>query len=109
MSDTTPARRYGTFSYLPPFSDDELVRQVDAILRQGLVPAIEHTERPDPRDAYWNMWKLPLFEARSGQEVLAELQACRRAHPSSFVKLNGYDPTRQGQAASFVVHRPAAL
>ena len=108
MSDTTGTRRYGTFSYLPPFTDDQLVGQVEAILRQGLVPAIEHTERPAPRDAYWSMWKLPLFDARTGQEVLDELQACRRAHPDSYVKLNGYDPSRQCQAASFVVHRPAA-
>ncbi len=53
------------------------------------------------------MWKLPLFEARTGQEVLAEIEACLQAHPDSFVKLNGYDPKRQGQAASFVVHRPS--
>jgi ribulose bisphosphate carboxylase small subunit len=38
--------------------------------------------------------------------VLDEVQACLRAHPGTFVKLNGYDPSRQGQAAGFVIHRP---
>jgi len=52
------------------------------------------------------MWKLPLFEVRTSQEVMAEIQECVDAHPDSFVKLNGYDPRRQGQVASFVVHRP---
>jgi ribulose bisphosphate carboxylase small subunit len=54
-------------------------------------------------------WKLPLFEAHTGQQVLEKLQACVRAHPESFVKLNGYDPGRQGLAASFVIHHPAAV
>jgi ribulose-bisphosphate carboxylase small chain len=53
------------------------------------------------------MWKLPLFEVGTSQEVVAEIEACVRAHPGSFVELNGYDPKRQGQAASFVVHRPS--
>lgn len=105
MTDAT-TRRYGTFSYLPPLTQEEIGRQLDDILRRGLIPAIEHTARPDPRDAFWSMWKLPLFEVRTSQEVVAEIQACVRAHPDSFVKLNGYDPKQQGQAASFVVHRP---
>ncbi|HZD70844.1 MAG TPA: ribulose bisphosphate carboxylase small subunit [Actinomycetes bacterium] len=104
---TASPRRYETFSYLPPLTRDQLVGQIDHILAQGLIPAIEHTRRPDPRDAYWSMWKLPLFEVRTSQEVLAEMQACVDAHPGSFVKLNGYDPRRQAQVASFVVRRPA--
>lgn len=105
MTDTA-ARRHETFSYLPPLTEDQIVKQVDHILRHGLIPAIEHTRRPSPRDAFWSMWKLPLFDAQTAQEVLAEVEACVRAHPDSFVKLNGYDPRRQGQAASFVIRRP---
>jgi ribulose-bisphosphate carboxylase small chain len=107
MTEAATAKRYETFSYLPPLTRDQIVKQVDHILGHGLIPAIEHTTRPDPRDSFWSMWKLPLFEARTGQEVLAEIEACLQAHPDSFVKLNGYDPKRQGQAASFVVHRPS--
>jgi len=106
VTDAGAARRYETFSYLPPLTQGEIADQIDHILGRGLIPAIEHTTRPHPRDAFWSMWKLPLFEARTSQEVLAEIEACRRAHPGSFVKLNGYDPRRQRQAASFVVHRP---
>ena len=105
-TDLAPTRRLGTFSYLPPLTPEEIVAQIDHILASGLIPAIEHTTRPDPRDSYWSMWKLPLFEARDGQAVLAEIQACVQANPASFVRLNGYDPKRQSQAASFVVHRP---
>ncbi len=97
--------RLGTFSYLPPFSGEELAGQIRYLLETGLIPAVEHSS--DPRKTYWGMWKLPLFEAGSVEEVLAELEACRAAHPEDYVKLIGYDPRRQGQAVSFVVHRPA--
>jgi ribulose-bisphosphate carboxylase small chain len=53
------------------------------------------------------MWKLPMFDAATAGQVLAEVDACARAHPEAFVKLTGYDAKRQGQVASFVVRRPA--
>ncbi|HYN18971.1 MAG TPA: ribulose bisphosphate carboxylase small subunit [Actinomycetes bacterium] len=105
-AELLPTRRLGTFSYLPPLSQDEIAAQVAHILASGLIPAIEHTTHPGPRDPFWSMWKLPLFGARTSQDVLAEIEACVKAHPDSFVKLNGYDPKRQSQVASFVVRRP---
>lgn len=103
---SAPGRRHETFSYLPPLTREQLIKQIDHILAHGLIPAIEHTTRPDPRDAFWSMWKLPLFEVRTSQEVLSEIRECVDAHQDSFVKLNGYDPRRQGQVASFVVRHP---
>jgi ribulose-bisphosphate carboxylase small chain len=96
-----------TFSYLPPLSDDELARQVGAILDRGLVVGIEYTAAPDPRDHYWTMWKLPLFGSPDRSAVLAELDACRAANPGAYIKINGYDRARQGQVVSFVARRPA--
>jgi ribulose-bisphosphate carboxylase small chain len=105
---TAPAgvKRLETFSFLPPLTAAETAAQVDRILERGLVPAIEHTAEPGPRNVYWSMWKLPLFEARTSEEVLSEVEACVAAHPADYVKLIGYDPKRQGQVASFVVRRP---
>ncbi len=102
------ARRSETFSYLPPFTADELALQIDSIIRGGLIPAIEYTRRPRPRDHYWTMWKLPLFSARTAREVQAELAACRTEHPDCHVRLIGYDSRRQCQVVAFVVHRPDA-
>lgn len=106
MSVDEPARRFETFSYLPPLSEDELVAQIEHLLRAGYVPAIEHTATPGPRELYWSLWKLPLFEASSAGEVLAEIDACAALHPSSYVRLIGYDPRRQGQVLSLVARRP---
>ncbi len=106
---TTPATmRLETFSYLPRLSAEQVVRQIEHILRQGLVPAVEYTLEPWARGPYWSMWGLPMFEVRSVEEVVAALAACAEANPGAYVKLIGYDPRRQGQVAAFVVHRPAS-
>jgi ribulose-bisphosphate carboxylase small chain len=99
-------KRLETFSYLPTFSEEETAAQVRHIVERGLVVAIEHTEAPDPRSPYWTLWKLPLFDVRDPELVLADLDACRREHPDSYVKVVGYDAGQQGQVVSFVVHRP---
>ena len=93
-------------SYLTQLDEGQLARQIQYLLDQGLVPAIEYVREPDPRDHYWGMWKLPLFEAQAVNEVLAEIQACQAEHPGCFIKLIGYDRGRQTQAVSFVVHQP---
>ncbi len=96
-----------TYSYLPAMTEAEQRAQVASMLSRGLIPAVEHTERPSARNLYWNLWKLPLFAATSPDDVLAEVDACARANPAAYVKLVGYDPRTQGQVA-FVIRRPAA-
>ena len=104
---TTSTRRLGTFSYLPPLTDEQITAQTGSILKRGSIPAIEHTTDPGPRNTYWSLWKLPLFDARTPEAVLAEVEACARANPDAYIRLNGYDPKRQGQVASFLVRRPS--
>ncbi len=53
------------------------------------------------------MWKLPLFGVRSIDDVMAELLACRTAHPHDLVRLIGYDRRRQTQGLAMVAFRPA--
>ena len=93
-------------SYLTQLDEGQLGRQIQYLLDQGLVPAIEYVREPDPRDHYWAMWKLPLFQAQAVQDVLTEIQACQVDHPGCFIKLIGYDRSRQTQAVSLLVHEP---
>lgn len=88
-------------------SDAQVARQAAWILGNRLVPTIEFTTEPAPRNIYWSLWRLPLFDAETVEEVTAEIGACAQANPAAFVKLTGYDPRRQGTAASLVVRRPA--
>jgi ribulose-bisphosphate carboxylase small chain len=93
-------------SYLAQLDDHQLARQIQYLLDEGLVPAIEYVRQPDPHNHYWDMWKLPLFQARAVEDVLTEIQACKTAHPDCFIKLIGYDRRRQTQEVSLIVRQP---
>lgn len=98
----------GTFSYLPPLTDEQIRAQVQYMLDHGWAVAVEFTDDPHPRNTYWNMWKLPMFDLRDAGAVVDEVNACRRIHGNCYIKVNGFDPSplRQGQVLSFIVHRP---
>jgi ribulose-bisphosphate carboxylase small chain len=98
----------GTFSFLPDLSDAQIAAQVDYCLRNGWAVNIEHTDDPHPRNTYWELWKLPFFDATNDREILRELAECRAAYPRNYVRVSGYDraPSRQTTALQFIVQRP---
>jgi ribulose-bisphosphate carboxylase small chain len=93
-------------TYLPRLDEDQVARQIQHLLDQGLIPAVEYAREPGPRDHYWSMWKLPLFDARATADVQAEINACTTAHPDCFIKLIGYDRYRQTRTMSLLVYQP---
>ena len=98
----------GTFSYLPDLSDDQIRAQVQYCLDNDWAVSIEFTDDPHPRNAYWDMWGMPMFDLADAAGVMGEIQACRKAKPGTYIKVNGYDRryTRQTTALSFLVQRP---
>ncbi|WP_067563597.1 ribulose bisphosphate carboxylase small subunit [Nocardia acidivorans] len=101
--------RHGTFAHLPDFSDEEIAAQVRYALLNNWPVSIEYTDDPHPRNVYWEMWGLPLFDLDEPDGVLAEINACRATFPRHYVRVNAYDATygRQSTALSFLVQRPA--
>ena len=99
----------GTFSYLPDFTDEEISKQIEYCLDNDWPLSIEFTDDPHPRNTYWEMWGLPMFDLRDPAGVLLEVNACRKAKPNHYVRLNAYDARlgRQTVALSFIVQRPA--
>jgi ribulose-bisphosphate carboxylase small chain len=99
----------GTFSFLPDLSDEQIERQIVYALSRGWALSVESTDDPHPRNVYWDMWGAPMFDARAAATVLAEVHACRRAHPGRYVKLNAFDDTSGWETVriSFLVQRPA--
>ena len=101
----------GTFSFLGDLTDEQIAAQIAYSLEQGWAMSVEHTDDPHPRNAYWEMWGLPLFDLGLGDVdlVLREVRAAREAHPGQYIKLIAYDASygRQTTALSFIVHRPA--
>jgi len=100
------AKKYETFSYLPPMTADQIRRQIAYAISQGWNPAVEHTEKgTTARTNFWYMWKLPLFGEQSVDAVLSEIEACHREFPDHMVRFVAYDNYSQSQGTAFVVHR----
>ncbi len=98
----------GTFSFLPDLTDEQIAKQVDHALAQNWAVSVEYTDDPHPRNTYWTMWGMPLFDLPDPAGVLQEIRACRETHPDCYVKLNAFDSTRgfETMRLSFIVHRP---
>jgi len=75
----------GTFSYLPDLTDEQIGRQVDYALGQGWAVAIEYTDDPHPRNVYWEMWGMPMFDLKDPAGVMAELRECRKVHGDCYI------------------------
>ena len=54
----------GTFSFLPELTDEEIGMQIDYALQQGWACSVEFTDDPHPRNTYWEMWGLPMFDLK---------------------------------------------
>ena len=101
----------GTFSFLPDLTDEQIEAQIHYALDHGWAISVEHTDDPHPRNSYWEMWSLPLFDLRPDQADVAmrEVKACRERFPNQYVKVTAYDAryTRQTTALAFIVNRPS--
>ena len=98
----------GCFSFLPDLTDDQITRQIQYCLEKGWAVNIEFTDDPHPRNTYWEMWGLPMFDLRDPAAIVLEVQRCRDAYPTRYVRVNAYDRRlgRQTTALSFIVQRP---
>jgi ribulose-bisphosphate carboxylase small chain len=99
----------GTFSYLPDLTDTEITSQLGYALAQGWALSVEFTDDPHPRNNYWDMWGLPMFDLHDAAGVLYEVNECRKAYPDRYIRVNAYDARfgRQTTALAFLVNRPA--
>ena len=99
----------GTFSYLPPLSDDEIRAQIQYGIDQDWAVAIEFTDDIHPRNVYWEMWGFPDFDAKDAAAGLFEVNRCREAYPNHYIRVTLYNPklTKQTIGLQFIVNRPA--
>jgi ribulose-bisphosphate carboxylase small chain len=98
----------GTFSFLPDLDDDQIRRQLAYALSRGWAISIEFTDDAHPRNVYWEMWGMPVFERADAATILREVKACRAAHPAHYIKVNAFDPSSGWETVrlSFIVQRP---
>jgi ribulose-bisphosphate carboxylase small chain len=107
---TNPTGRVtqGQFSFLPDLTDEEITLQIEYGLRKGYAWSIEYTDDPHPRNTYWEMYGMPMFDLRDAAGVLMELNACRRDFPGHYIRMMAFDSTRgvESIAMSIMVQRP---
>lgn len=99
----------GCFSFLPDLTDDQIYKQVQYCLTKGWAVNIEFTDDPHPRNTYWEMWGLPMFDLQDAAGVMMELAECRRVYGNSYIRISGFDSSHGWESAriSFLVNRPA--
>jgi ribulose-bisphosphate carboxylase small chain len=101
----------GTFSFLPDLTDKQIEAQLRYALERHWAISIEYTDDPHPRNSYWEMWGLPVFdtEVEDAENIMREVRAAREAFPEHYIKVIAYDPTytRQTTALAFIVNRPS--
>ena len=108
---TNPVRKItqGQFSFLPELTDAEISLQIEYGLNRGYAWSIEYTDDPHPRNTYWEMFGMPMFDLKDAAGVLTELRNCRKGFPQHYIRLVAFDSTRgvESIVMSFIVNRPA--
>ena len=100
----------GAFSFLPDLTDEQITKQIQYCIDKSWAVSIEFTDDPHPRNNYWEMWGLPLFDIKDPAAVMFELAECRKLNPAGYIKLQAFDASRgfESCACAFIVTRPAS-
>jgi ribulose-bisphosphate carboxylase small chain len=98
----------GCFSFLPDLTDDQIKKQIDYCVTKGWAVSVEWTDDPHPRNAYWELWGLPLFDIKDSAAIMYELAECRRTNPEGYIKINAFDASIgiESCVMAFIVQRP---
>jgi len=108
MSNPTGRLTQGQFSFLPDLTDAEITLQIEYGLKKGYAWSVEYTDDPHPRNTYWEMFGMPMFDLQDAAGVLMEVKNCRKSFPSHYIRLMAFDSTRgvESIVMSFIVNRP---
>ena len=74
---------------VPARSDRRPDHRAGAVLPDnGWAVNIEFTDDPHPRNTYWEMWGLPMFDLQDAAGVMMELAECRRVYGDRYIRLS---------------------
>ncbi|HKJ22044.1 MAG TPA: ribulose bisphosphate carboxylase small subunit [Gammaproteobacteria bacterium] len=98
----------GQFSYLPDLTDKQITAQIKYALDNGWAVNVEYTDDPHPRNTYWEMFGMPMFDIKDPAGILMEINECRKTFPNYYVRVTAFDSTRGWETPrmSFLVNRP---
>jgi ribulose-bisphosphate carboxylase small chain len=109
MTNPTGRLTQGQFSFLPDLTDAEITKQIEYGLKKGYAWSVEYTDDPHPRNTYWEMYGMPMFDLEDAAGVMMELKGCRDAFPNHYIRMMAFDSTRgvESVVMCFIVNRPA--
>lgn len=98
----------GQFSFLPDLTDEQITSQIKYALNQGWAVNVEYTDDPHPRNTYWEMFGMPMFDLKDPAGILMEVNNCRKTFPSAYIRVTAFDSSRgvESPRMSFLVNRP---
>lgn len=98
----------GQFSFLPDLTDDQILAQIKYALKNNWAVNVEYTDDPHPRNTYWEMFGIPMFDLKDPAGILMEINDCRKTFPNHYVRVTAFNSDRgvESPCMSFIVNRP---
>ena len=98
----------GQFSFLPDLTDAQITAQIKYALKNNWAVSIEYTDDPHPRNTYWEMFGMPMFDLKDPAGILMEINNCRKTFPNHYIRVMAFDNTRgvESPRMSYIINRP---
>jgi len=98
----------GSSSFLPDLSDAQIEDMISYAIDKGWAMNVEWTDDPHPRNSYWDLWGLPLFDVKDPATVMYELNQARSGTPMGYIRINAFNASYgvESCAMSFIAQRP---
>jgi ribulose-bisphosphate carboxylase small chain len=107
---TNPGNRItqGQFSFLPDLTDQQISAQIKYALKNGWAVSVEYTDDPHPRNTYWEMFGMPMFDLKDPAGIMLEINNCRKTFPHHYIRVTAFNSTRgvESSTMSYIVNRP---
>ena len=98
----------GTFSFLPDLTNAQITAQLQYCLDRGWAISVETTDDPHPRNTFWEMFGMPMFDIHDAAGVMMEIESARKTFPNHYIRVMAFDSTHTVESVviSFLVNRP---
>ena len=98
----------GQFSFLPDLTDEQITAQIKYALKNNWAVSVEYTDDPHPRNTYWDMFGMPMFDLKDPAGILMEIKNCRKTFPNHYIRVTAFNSERgvESPAMSYLVNRP---
>ena len=98
----------GQFSFLPDLTDEQITAQIKYALKNNWAVSVEYTDDPHPRNTYWDMFGMPMFDLKDPAGILMEINNCRKTFPNHYIRVTAFNSERgvESPAMSYLVNRP---